>query len=164
MQSYKIEDIPLFMSRLLTDTSFDHFLFVSARLTTFISFQIDGKYYPDFFSSTPETEQTDYAPWKLVRPHLLSLIRGNNRPLEMRLVFALSAGNLEQLLQSSAVSCRPSDIAGLYLNITYKGNELYCTGGTAMKIFTLDRQIDQLWDLTIQKILRNLKIPFIMNS
>ena len=27
----------------------------------------------------------------------------------------------------------------------------------------VDRQIDQLWDLTIQKILRNLKIPFIMN-
>ena len=168
MQSCQIEDIPVFMTRLLNDIQFDHFLLVSARLTTFVTYEIDGTYLPGFFpadeekTGDPSQEPPRYAPWRLVRPHLYSLIRGNNRPLEMKLVFQLSPHNQEKLSGQLSSSLSADAVSGLYLNIHYKNNEVICSGGLSHKTFTLDRQADQLWDMTIQKMLRSWKIPFVV--
>ena len=50
MIAFQMQDIKAFMSRLLLSSAFDAFLVVEGGVTTFSSFQIDGRLRPDYYS------------------------------------------------------------------------------------------------------------------
>jgi hypothetical protein len=50
----------------------------------------------------------------------------------------------------------PDSIFGLFLNIQYKNNVLTVTTGSSLKGFSMDRSIDQIWDLSIQGVFSSL--------
>ena len=59
------------MSHLLLKETFDRFLFIEGKITTFNTFQIDGYLQKDFFDTAPEH---NYSHWRDVRAFCLQLI------------------------------------------------------------------------------------------
>ena len=98
--------------------------------------------------------------WEDVQAQCFSMIRGKRTPLNFKIVFQLSASNVEKLLMQSCVPLKAEDIYGLYLNCQFDGKQLLCTTGTSLKIFTLDKQLDRVWDEMIRKFFRKNQIAF----
>lgn len=184
MQSLRIQDNKAFMQHLLLSGTFDAFGLVSAQVTTFCTFQISGEFIPGFLpetealsaaKGTPPASETSpasatanrtpsYAPWRLVRPHVLDVIRGKNKPGSMRIVFRLSDDNMQKVLRSCGEGWRDAAVAGLFLNITYQhsgGEEtITCIPGVSLRIFTLDKELEHTWDDLVQRYLKQAQIPF----
>lgn len=164
MIALQIQDIKDFMSKFLIGTAFDAFWLSEAAITTSVTYTIDGSLHPEFFD-TQETELLteqgrNYALWKDMRPFCFSVIKGKKTPLYFKIVFLLSRKNTEKLIQNHHLSFSLDDIFGLFVNFQYDGKNLICTTGTSLRIFTLDKTLDHLWDEMIQKFFKQQQIPF----
>ena len=42
----------------------------------------------------------------------------------------------------------------------FDGKQLLCTTGTSLKIFTLDKQLDRVWDEMVRKFFRKNQVAF----
>ena len=104
--------------------------------------------------------EREYSLWKDVREYCFSLIKGRRTPLGFKLVFSLSAPNIERLLAQEDIPFTLSDVQGLYLNFKYNGTVLTCTTGTSMHTFTMDKSLEQAWDKMVQKFLTKHEIPY----
>lgn len=152
------------MNSLLLSSVFDSFLFIEGEVTTFNTFQIDGRLKKEFYRQDEEAfasigERT-YSYWKELREFVFSLIRGKRTPLGFKLVFSLSKSNIERFIDKEELPYSASDIQGLYLNFKYNGTELSCTTGTSMNTFTMDKSADQAWDKMVQKFFAKHEIKF----
>ena len=164
MIALQIQDTKDFMSRLLLSSAFDSFLVVEGSVTTFSTFQIDGRFHPDYYSREEQEESClsgrRFALWRDIRPFCLELIKGKRTPLGFHFTFQLSPENTEKLLLQSDSSFSISDVNGLVLNIRFEGGSLSCTTGTSLKLFTLDKSLDQAWDRMVQKFFTHQSLSF----
>lgn len=164
MTSLHIVDVKDFMSKLLLSDIFNRFLLSEAEITTFASFSIDGKLNKDFFSEDEliqsNLENMNYSYWETLKPFCFEIIKGKKTPAGFKIVFMLSPSNVERLLLKSSIPIRHEDINGLFLNIKYTANSLSCITGTSLKIFTLDKTLENEWDLMVQKFFKAHEIPF----
>ena len=166
MLAVRITDTRDFMKKLLTQDLFDTFLFSEAVITTFTTFTIDGTWHPDYY----EEQQADADPssdgmpkaftWKLIRPVLFDMIKGRHTPVSFRIVLRLADYNVESLLTSASVSIDASQVAGLFLNLNYQNNTVTCTTGTSLRIFTLDKTLDSVWDEMALRFFRSRQIAY----
>lgn len=164
MISLKILDLKDFMSKLLISDVFNNFLLSEATITTGNTFTIDGHLNRDFYTSEELeehnlTEQT-ISTWETLKPFCFELIKGKKTPLNFKMVFLLSSLNVTKLLEQCKISLTPNDINGLFLNIKYNNNTLHCVTGTSLKVFTLDKSLENEWDFMIQKFFKANEIPF----
>lgn len=164
MHSFQFPDVKDFMSRLLTTECFDAFLLSEASITTFTTFHIDGSFHKDYFGLSQEQTAcpaVSTLTWRLVRPFFYDLVKGRHTPLNFKLIFRLADYNTEKLLEQSGIPFTSNDVAGLFLNIHYNGKEVFCTTGTSLRLFTLDKSLDFAWDSMVEKFLRQRQIPFL---
>lgn len=164
MISLKIIDVKDFMSKLLISDTFNKFLLSEATITTGNTFIIDGHLNKDFYT-TEELEENNLtdqtmSTWEALKPFCFELIKGKKTPLHFKIVFLLSSNNVIKLLEQSSISLSPNDVNGLFLNIKYSNNTLQCITGTSLKLFTLDKSIENEWDSMIQKFFKSHEIPF----
>lgn len=143
------------MSHLLLKPTFHHFSFIEGDVTTFNKFHIDGRIHKDFFDEDPGLE---FSLWKNVQEYFLSVIRGKRTPLSFKLVLSLPCAEFPAFLSSSALSFRPDEIQGLYINFHYSENQLRCVTGTSMKSFTMDKSLEQEWDQHVHDLLAKLSV------
>ncbi|MFA4034429.1 DUF5721 family protein [Blautia stercoris] len=150
MIALNVQDVKDFMARLLISEEFDSFWLCEASITTFSTFQIDGTLRPEFFDTEEAEALTKsgrtHCLWQEVKPYCFSIIKGKKTPLSFKIVFQLSRQASEQLLLKNTSSWSINDIYGLYLNLQYDGTSLICTTGTSMKLFSMDKSLDLLWD------------------
>lgn len=135
------------------------FFFVEASFTTFVTYTLDGQLHKEFFDSEQKPMRT-YCLWEDVQAQCFSIIKGKRTPLNFKIVFQLSSSNVEKLLSQSGIALKPEDIYGLYLNCQFDGKQLLCTTGTSLKIFTLDKQLDRVWDEMVRKFFRKNQVAF----
>lgn len=132
---------------------FDHFLLSEASVTTYCNFTIDGSLHKNFYSEEEQDQLglggRNLARWEECRPFCFSIIKGKHTPLHFKFVFQLSQEDIEKFLLSSGVPFTVADVFGLFLNITFDGNMLLCTTGTSMRMFTLDKTLDNSWDIWV---------------
>ena len=88
--------------------------------------------------------------WGNVRQFCYELVKGKTLPVYMKVVLQLSRQDTEKLLARSGAVLSISDVAGLYLNISYDRKGLRCVTGTSLLTFTLDKSIEHEWDETIK--------------
>lgn len=138
------------MSHLLLKPTFHRYSFIEGEVTTFNKFHIDGRIHKDFFDETPER---DYSSWKEVQEYFFSVIRGKRTPLNFKLTLSLAPEDFSGFLNARALSFRPDEIQGLYLNFRYADDTLRCVTGISMKTFTLDKSLEGEWDKYAEKIL-----------
>ena len=118
-----------------------------------------GQLHKEFFDSEQKPLRT-YCLWEDVQAQCFSIIKGKRTPLNFKIVFQLSSSNVEKLLSQSGIALKPEDIYGLYLNCQFDGKQLLCTTGTSLKIFTLDKQLDRVWDEMVRKFFRKNQVAF----
>lgn len=162
MISLKIVDVKAFMSSLLVHNVFDNFLLTEMEINTMVRFQVDGDLNQNFFSTDEKEVLGDrsYATWSEIKPFAYQVVKGNKTPSSFKMVFLLSKSNLENVIKKNELTFRLEDIGGLFLNIRYDHNGLYIITGTSMKIFTLDKTMDHIWDRDVKKFLKYHEIAF----
>ncbi len=159
MIAFSLPEIKECMSKLLMSEVFDPFYFIEGEITTFNTFTMDGYLKKDFFESD-EAPDREFALWKEVREYCFSLIKGKRTPLNFKFVLGLSNSNIEKLLTQQGLDFKPSDVRGLYINLKFDGEKLQCITGTAMNTFTLDKSLDQAWDVMVQKFFTQKEIKY----
>lgn len=165
MISLKIADVKDFMHKLLVSDEFNRFLLSEATITTYNTFTIDGHIHKEFYSSEEidvlELEKQNFISyWEQLKPICFDLIKGKKTPLNFKMVFILSPSNTEKLLNQNNISLTVNDINGLVLNIKYENGSVICITGTSIKIFTLDKSLEEAWDSMVKKYFISKQITF----
>ena len=164
MIALQIADTKDFTSKLFLQEVFDAFWVVEGTLRTHSTFVLDGHLNSDFYSSEELEElhlkDQPFVPWRILRPSCFDLIKGKRIPLSFKFCFRLSDANTEKLLMQSGVPFSPADVAGLFLNIRFQESQILLTTGTSLRLFTVDKSLDQAWDVMIQKFLKQKEIGF----
>ena len=101
------------MNALLLHPAFDSFLFIEGDITTFNTFQFNGRLKKDFFSAEEREALNDreYALWKELREFCLSLIKGKRTPLGLfflclhRILHGFSSRKIFRLLRQMFRDC-----------------------------------------------------------
>ena len=159
MIGLELTEVKECMAKLLLSEVFDPFYFVEGEIITFSTFTIDGFLKKEFYNKE-EIPERDYALWKDVREYCFSIIKGKRTPLNFKFVLGLSDSNIEKLLLQQGLDFKPQDVRGLYINLKYDGSKLQCITGTSMKLFTMDKSLEQAWDKMIQKFFTQKEIKF----
>ena len=162
MVALKIEELKDFTRKLFVEEVFDWWMMREAVITTFNMFTIDGRIRKGYFMEQELEEKGigELSPWKLVRPVCFSLIKGKRLPESFRITLQLPGARVEQFLQSVQPDFKAEQVSGLYLNIRYEEQKLYCVTGTSLNVFTLDKRIEQEWDETVKRFLREREIVY----
>ncbi len=167
MKLYSIQNTKLFMSKLLApqDSIFDKFLLKEAQIHVGITYTIDGKLNLDFYSDDELMEMEsnaiknnrvfskDYIRFEQVKGYIYDIIKGKNTPLSFKLVLEQSGENLVRFMQSVNTSISVEEINSLNLILKYDGSSITCTTAVSLKIFTMDKSVENAWDDMIQKFL-----------
>lgn len=159
MIALSLTEVKECMSKLLLSDTFDPFYFIEGEIVTFSTFKIDGYLKKEFFD-IDEVPSRNYILWKDVRDYCFSIIKGKRTPLSFYFVLSLSESNIEKLLKQNELSFLPQDVRGLYINLKYDGSNLQCITGTSMNLFTLDKSLEQAWDIMVQKFFTQKEISF----
>lgn len=161
MIALSLTEVKECMSKLLLSETFDPFLFIEGKITTFATFTMDGYIKKEFFADG-EAPEREYALWKDVREYCFSLIKGKRTPLGFKFVLGLSESNIEKLIGQQGLDFETEDVRGLYINLKYDGQKLQCVTGTAMNLFTMDKSLEQAWDVMVQKFFTQEEIKYEM--
>ena len=172
------------MQKLLATDTFDTFQVTEATVTTFVTFSISGRLHSGYYDTQELREkqeaaeeqgnlplkaeqegggqsiQSGWAVWKQIRPFVYEIIRGKKPPLNYRIVLRLADYNVEKLIRQTGLSVSPSQVSGLFLNISGQGQEVHVVTGTSLAVFTPDRTLDQVWDGMVEKLLKQKQIAY----
>ncbi len=161
MISLKVVDVKAFMNKLLLQNVFDNFWVSEVEVNTSNKFTIQGDLNQGYFSSDEleALDQRTYSTWGELRPIIYQIIKGNRTPTSFKMVFLLSQKNTENVLSKSGLPYKYEDIGGLFLNIRFDQNGLYLLTGTSIKIFTLDKSLDKVWEKDVKTFLKYHEIP-----
>ena len=162
MVALKIEELKDFTRKLFVEEVFDWWMMREAVITTFNMFTIDGRIRKGYFMEQELEEKGigELSPWKLVRPVCFSLIKGKRLPESFRITLQLPGARVEQFLQSVQPDFKAEQVSGLYLNIRYEEQKLYCVTGTSLNVFKKNKKIEQEWDETVKRFLRKREIVY----
>lgn len=163
----KIEDTKSFMNKLLLQSTFDDFCLIEASVTTFQAVHIDGRLQKNFYSSEElENNALDHLTfnyWKMVKPFFLDLIKGKRTPLSFKLTLSLSPADIETFIMQSNITVSIDYIHSLLLNFRFDGEQLTCTTGCSLSIFTTDKSLEYEWDEYTKKYFKDHIISTLLN-
>lgn len=153
MKQFEIEDAGRFMSELLTKEKYDSFYLFEIRLKTKLDYYISGSINKEFFEGeTAENMPSgEYECWGNIKPMVYELIKGDKLPLGFKIILMFNRENITRLVEMNNLPINENDISALFLNVSYEKETLTVTTGTSIKIFTLDKTVDNVWDETVEK-------------
>ena len=151
MKSFSIEDIKTFVNDLLVNERYDSFYLFEARIKTGLDYYIRGKINKEFFDYDIKDSLEEYELWGNVKETVFSLMKGKRLPVSFKIILMFNNENVERLIEMNNLPVAPTDITGLFYNINYEDEKLSVTTGTSLKVFTLDKTLDNLWDDTVGK-------------
>ncbi len=160
MIALRILDIKKMTAAFLVRDLFDDYSLTEAQITTFCTFQIDGRLEGDFFDSEDPSSVPEgtCVRWRMVRERCFDIIKGKRTPLAFRFVFFYPEERLHDFLASADVTVREETVSGLCVNLRFDGTNLLLTTGTSMKAFTADRSCDRAWDSYILALMNRMGI------
>jgi hypothetical protein len=162
MIALKIEDLRSCTTSLFAKDTFDEWLLREASVVTFNAFNIDGHirqgYYTDDELEVNQIE--DLSAWKVIRPICFSLIRGKKLPGSFQITLQLPPKQVAAFLRAVGSGVGEDQVGGLYLNFRYEEQALHCVTGTSLKVFTLDKRLEQEWDAWAEQYLKHQGIAF----
>ncbi|MBO5426338.1 MAG: hypothetical protein J6A25_12585 [Lachnospiraceae bacterium] len=152
MKNYEIEDIKTYMNELLVNDKYDSFYLYEIRLKTSLDYYISGKINKEFFDTDDEmADVEDYVNWGEVKQTIFDLIKGKRLPISFKIILMFNRDNIERLVEMNNIPINPEDVSNLSMNIYYEGGKLLVPTGTSLKVFTLDKTLEHIWDDTVGK-------------
>ena len=139
----KIESVKEFMSCLFSGDMFDKFHIRNCEVTTFTTFQCDGKRKKEWYDTDelPE-DKSGLLFWQEMKPVIFSFIKGKKKPLKMNLDFCHYMTN--------------GDIGSL--RVQFERDQLLIFTGYMQKDFSMDKQKLFLWDENCRSFIQKNKI------
>ena len=153
MKSYDIEDIKEYMNQLLVNERFDSFYLYEARVKGALDYFIGGKLNMDYYDEDErkELEESEYISWGQVKHVIYDLMKGKKLPINFKIILMLNRDNITRLIEMNNLPVKSEDVGALFYNIHFEAGQLNVTTGTSLKVFTLDKRLEQLWDETVEK-------------
>lgn len=153
MKSFDIEDIKNYMNELLVNEKFDSFYLYEARVKGALDYFIGGKLNMDYYDEEErkELEDSEYVSWGKVKRIIYDLMKGKKLPINFKIILMFNRDNIKRLIEMNNLPVRPDDVGALFYNIHFESGALNVTTGTSLKVFTLDKRLEQLWDDTVGK-------------
>ena len=140
------------MNELLVNDKYDSFYLYEIRLKTSLDYYISGKINKEFFDTDDEmADAEDYVNWGEVKQTIFDLIKGKRLPISFKIILMFNRDNIERLVEMNNIPINPEDVSNLSMNIYYEGGKLLVTTGTSLKVFTLDKTLEHIWDDTVGK-------------
>lgn len=158
MVNIHIEDKKTFTSNLFIKDAFDDYLLVEAAITTFNTYTIDGRIQKKFY--TDEEYGLLGSPllsgWGDMKKICFEMIKGNKTPLKFKIVLKLSEEKTRDIVSKAGGSLTENDIQGLLLNIRYENDSMDCITAATLKIFSMDKSVEEEFDRYMNKMLLNI--------
>lgn len=163
MLAISIKDIKSFMSKLLVKDTFDSLLTIEAVITTGNTFTIDGSVNKTFYSEEEyeALENKQFSSWKQLKPFIFELIKGSKVPTALRIVFSLPETICKQLIDEADDSITIDDVNGLYINIRFQDGLLKLSTASSLKVFTLNKDLDNCFEKYVRLFLENTGIEYL---
>ena len=156
MRVFEIDNIKKFTSNLFVGEAFDDFLVTEASFSTLTNITIDGHMNKEFMGEAelalPENRDM-VIPWRTIKPLCYNIIKGQKVPLRFKIIFMMPTEIVLKFLDDEGLDFEPIEINALFLNVKFENNVLTCTTGTSMKIFTLDKSLEDAWECKMMRFL-----------
>lgn len=162
MISLHVVDVKSFMNHLLIQNVFDNFLLSELEITTYNQFKINGKLNTGWYDEVEKEalEGRQYSNWSEIKPIAFSLMKGTKVPAMFKIVLILSSANTKKIIEKSLPNFDLSQIGSLFLNIRYENGSLHLITGVSMKVFTMDKTVEQEWDSNMKRFLKHFEIVY----
>lgn len=159
MRVFEIDNIKKFTSNLFIGKAFDDFLVTEASFSTLTNITIDGHMNREFMGEAelalPDKDRV--ISWRALKPLCYNIIKGQKVPLRFKIIFMMPTQMVLSFLDDEGLDFEPIEINALFLNVKFENNALTCTTGTSMKIFTLDKSLEDAWECRIMKFLDRMQ-------
>ncbi len=170
MLALHMTQVKAFMSHLLVLDTFDEFSLVESYIRQDAGFLVDGRRKDEneetadrSGSAEQNTEAAaaeEYVSYASVRPYCLSLVKGQATPASMRMVLSVPQEKLRQKAIAGLEDINVADVQMLCINIRFRGGQLMVTTGTSLRVFRMDKTIEQTWDAWVRKFFIGKGIDF----
>lgn len=150
MEIFEIEEKADYMRELFANR-YDSFYLYEARVKTKLDYYVNGKLNKDYFDSEQAEELPEYIEWKDIKQTVYDYIKGTRLPIALKIILMFNRENVNRLLEMNHLPVNSEDVSALFLNVVYEHDTLSVTTGTSLKIFTLDKTLEQVWDDTVKK-------------
>lgn len=143
-----IEDIKKLTDLLFVQETFDHFLMREAHFVTGITVDLDGQLNQDFFDTDELSALPDQrtATWGSMKKLCVQIIKGKKLPKRFQIVLKLAEADIPAWLAKNGLNLASETVKGLFITFRYENQQLSCTSGTALSVFSLDKTLEQAWD------------------
>lgn len=160
MITLKIQHTKDFMAKLLAGNTFDSFLLEEAVIETYNTFSIDGHIHQEFYQSDAEEIINTYnlSQWSDMKQICFNLIKGKNTPLGFKFILHLKPDVAQAALEPEGNADNLS--SDYVINIKFRDGIVTITSAVSIKIFTLDKTADNLWDSYIKQFLAQNNLDF----
>ena len=158
MIAIRLPSLRRFTSQLFVQDTFHPFLVYEASFITGCSFTVDGTRNAEYYGPDAEQNPEPYIFWEELRPTCYQIIRGTRLPLQFKLVFRAPQKLTAHLLQNAETTLTPEQVEALHFIVQYRNGGITCTTGTSLKLFTMDKTVDKLWDRWILQFLEQHQI------
>ena len=74
---------------------------------------------------------------------------------DFKFVFMMPKKAVPRFLEKAGIAMDASEVSGLFLNVSFRSRKLMITTGTSLKMFTMDRTVDNAWDSYVQSFLKS---------
>ena len=147
MKSILIKEKGIFMTKLLTQDCFDEFLTEEVKITTSISFSLNGRLHRDFFNEEEKALMSpeEFTSWAGIKGLCYEIFKGKNMPLSFSIILRSPRALTDQILKDCSDTLKDS-ISSLMLCIRFDGRDINCITGCSLSSFVADRSAENAWD------------------
>ena len=155
MLNIHIEDKKKFTSKLFIKEDFDDFMLIEAAITTSNAYSIDGRIQKKFYTDEEYEAlgKPEFSRWRNMKKLCFEMIKGNKTPVKFKIVLKLAESQLEKIMDNTDTMLTSDDIQGMFVNIRYENDSIDCITATSLKIFSMDKSIEEAFDKYMEKFL-----------
>ena len=112
---------------------------------------VNGRLNREYFDTEAQADLPEYIEWKDIKATVYAYLKGERLPIGFKIILMFNRENISRLLEMNNLPVKEEDVSALFMNVVYEHETLSVTTGTSLKIFTMDKTLEHIWDDTIKK-------------
>ena len=151
MEIFSIDEKTEYLKELFEKEKYDSFYLYEARVKTKLDYYVNGRLNREYFDTEEQADLPEYVEWKDIKQIVYSYIKGKRLPIGFKIILMFNRENISRLLAMNNLPVITEDVSALFMNVVYEHEALSVTTGTSLKIFTMDKTLEHVWDDTVKK-------------
>ncbi len=151
MEIFSIDEKTEYLKELFEKEKYDSFYLYEARVKTKLDYYVNGRLNREYFDTEEQADLPEYVEWKDIKQIVYSYIKGKRLPIGFKIILMFNRENISRLLEMNNLPVKTEDVSALFMNVVYEHEALSVTTGTSLKIFTMDKTLEHVWDDTVKK-------------